>query len=100
MFVPLLNILIVPNAIEIAEMFLSVLLIADKVEMLEIGARYMVTVVSIVQIIFFCRDYSSNDGVKITYEAMGISCSVYTKNFFRNHNGFSVYANFILRYFM
>lgn len=61
LFVPLLNLLQVPNAVDIApsfpvgiaEMFLPVLLIADKVEMLDIGARYMVTAVSIVQIIFF-----------------------------------------------
>lgn len=63
LFVPLLNLLRVPNAVEIApsfpvgiaEMFLPVLLIADKVAMLDIGARYMVTAVSIVQIIFFAE---------------------------------------------
>ena len=62
-FVPLLNILKVPNAAEIApsfpvgiaEMFLPVLLIADKVASLEIGARYVVTAVSITQIIFFAE---------------------------------------------
>lgn len=62
-FVPLLNLLKVPNATEIAasfpvgiaEMFLPVLLIADKVASLEIGARYVVTAVSIVQIIFFAE---------------------------------------------
>lgn len=61
LFVPLLNILKVPNAAEIApsfpvgiaEMFLPVLLIADKVEVLHIGARFLVTCVSISQIIFF-----------------------------------------------
>jgi nucleoside recognition membrane protein YjiH len=63
LFVPLLNLLRVPNAVEIApsfpvgiaEMFLPVLLIADKVAILDIGARYMVTAVSIVQIIFFAE---------------------------------------------
>ena len=62
-FVPLLNILKVPNAVDIAasfpvgiaEMFLPVLLIADKVSNLAIGARYVVTAVSIVQIIFFAE---------------------------------------------
>ena len=61
LFVPLLNLLRVPNAIEIApsfpvgiaEMFLPVLLIADKAATLHIGARFMVTAVSISQIIFF-----------------------------------------------
>jgi len=60
-FTPLLNLLQVPNAVEIApsipvgiaEMFLPVLLIADKVEVLDIGARYFVTALSMVQIIFF-----------------------------------------------
>ncbi|UOE57796.1 YjiH family protein [Cytobacillus oceanisediminis] len=59
-FVPLLNILAVPNAQEIApsipvgfaEMFLPVLLIADQVDVIEIGARYFITVLSMVQIIF------------------------------------------------
>ena len=37
----------------IAEMFLPVLLISDKVSMLSEGARYMVVTVSMVQIIFF-----------------------------------------------
>lgn len=63
LFVPLLNILNVPNAVEIApsfpvgiaEMFLPVLLIADKIDILDIGARYVVTAVSIVQIIFFAE---------------------------------------------
>ena len=36
-------------------MFLPVLLIADKVSNLAIGARYVVTAVSIVQIIFFAE---------------------------------------------
>ncbi|NLY66037.1 MAG: YjiH family protein [Tissierellia bacterium] len=61
LFVPLLNILKVPNAVEIApsfpvgiaEMFLPVLLIADKVAALDIGARFLVTAVSISQILFF-----------------------------------------------
>ncbi|KAB7704075.1 YjiH family protein [Bacillus aerolatus] len=59
-FVPLLQILGVPSAQEIApsipvgfaEMFLPVLLIADQVDMIEIGARYFITVMSMVQIIF------------------------------------------------
>ncbi|WP_243292951.1 YjiH family protein [Bacillus sp. FJAT-47783] len=59
-FVPFLQVLGVPNAQEIApsipvgiaEMFLPVLLIADQIEMLDIGARYFVTVISMVQIIF------------------------------------------------
>ena len=61
LFVPILKLFRVPNAVEIApsmpigiaEMFLPVLLIADKVELLDIGARYVVTTVSIVQLIFF-----------------------------------------------
>lgn len=60
-FEPVLRLFQVPNAAEIApslpvgiaEMFLPVLLIADKVEMLEPAARYMVVTVSMVQIIFF-----------------------------------------------
>ncbi|MGL5750279.1 MAG: YjiH family protein, partial [Paraclostridium sp.] len=60
-FEPILNILQVPNAsdiapsvpVGIAEMFLPVLLIADKVEMIDIGARYFITALSMVQIIFF-----------------------------------------------
>lgn len=63
LFIPLLNLLNVPNAVEIApsfpvgiaEMFLPVLLIADKIDVLDIGARYVVTAVSIVQIIFFAE---------------------------------------------
>ena len=62
-FVPLLNLLKVPNAVEIApsfpvgiaEMFLPVLLIAENVANLDIGARFLVTSVSIVQIIFFAE---------------------------------------------
>ncbi len=61
LFVPLLQLLRIPNAVEIApsfpigiaEMFLPVLLIADKVEIIHIGARFMVAAVSMVQIIFF-----------------------------------------------
>lgn len=61
LFEPLLNLLAVPNAAEIApsllvgiaEMFLPVLLISDKVATLALGARYMVVTVSMVQIIFF-----------------------------------------------
>ncbi len=61
LFEPLLNICGVPDAaaiapsfpVGIAEMFLPVLLIADKVETLAMGARYMVVTVSMVQIIFF-----------------------------------------------
>ena len=60
-FIPLLNLFSVPNAVEIApslpvgiaEMFLPVLLIADKVDVLNIGARYFITTVSMVQILFF-----------------------------------------------
>lgn len=63
LFVPLLEIFRVPNAVEIApslpvgiaEMFLPVLLIADKVPFLDIQARYFVTTISIVQIIFFAE---------------------------------------------
>jgi len=59
-FVPLLVVLGVPNAQEIApsipvgfvEMFLPVLLIADKIDVLDIGARYFVTALSMVQVIF------------------------------------------------
>jgi nucleoside recognition membrane protein YjiH len=61
LFAPLLVLLQVPNAAEIApalpvgiaEMFLPVLMIADKVGTLAVGARYMVVTVSMVQIIFF-----------------------------------------------
>ncbi len=61
LFVPLLKLLAIPNAVEIApsvpvgiaEMFLPVLLIAEKVDVLDIGARYFVTALSMVQIIFF-----------------------------------------------
>lgn len=60
-FVPLLKLCGVPDAaaiapslpVGIAEMFLPVMLIADKVGELSIQARYMVTTVSICQIIFF-----------------------------------------------
>lgn len=62
-FVPLLQLLRVPDAMAIApsfpvglaEMFLPVLLIADKVELIDIGARYVVVAVSIVQTIFFAE---------------------------------------------
>lgn len=61
LFIPLLNILRVPDAaaiapsfpVGLAEMFLPVLLIADQIDTISIGARYVVTTVSIVQIIFF-----------------------------------------------
>lgn len=61
MFEPLLNLLQVPNAemiapsfpVGIAEMFLPVLLIKNDIALIEAGARYLVVVVSIVQIIFF-----------------------------------------------
>lgn len=61
LFEPLLNILQVPDAaiiapsfpVGIAEMFLPVLLISDQVEVLSEASRYMVVVVSMVQIIFF-----------------------------------------------
>ena len=58
---PLLVLLQVPDAaliapsipVGIAEMFLPVLLIADKIDIISEGARYMVVTVSMVQIIFF-----------------------------------------------
>lgn len=61
LFVPLLELCRVPDAaaiapslpVGIAEMFLPVMLIADNVANLSIQARYMVTTVSICQIIFF-----------------------------------------------
>ena len=60
-FEPLLMLLQVPNAAEIApsfpvgiaEMFLPVMMIADKVEMLGSRCTYMVVTVAMVQIIFF-----------------------------------------------
>ncbi len=60
-FEPLLNILQVPDAemiaqsfpVGIAEMFLPVLLIKNNIALIDAGARYLVVVVSIVQIIFF-----------------------------------------------
>ncbi|WP_418565269.1 YjiH family protein [Pyramidobacter piscolens] len=60
-FIPILKLCAVPDAeviapslpVGIAEMFLPVMLIADKVSELSIKARYMVTTVSICQIIFF-----------------------------------------------
>ena len=60
---PLLKLLQVPNATEIAasfpvgiaEMFLPVLLIAEKVPNLAPGARFLVVSVSICQIIFFAE---------------------------------------------
>lgn len=60
-FEPILRILQVPDAaiiapslpVGIAEMFLPVLMIADKVDILTEAARYMVVTVSMVQIIFF-----------------------------------------------
>ncbi len=61
LFVPLLEVCGVPDAeiiapslpVGIAEMFLPVMLIADKVDVLSIQARYLVTTISICQIIFF-----------------------------------------------
>lgn len=63
LFVPLLKLLQIPNATEIAasfpvgiaEMFLPVLLIAEKVPNLAPGARFLVVSVSICQIIFFAE---------------------------------------------
>lgn len=60
-FVPLLNLLQIPNAMivapaiimGIAEMFLPVLMIADSIDTVDIGARYFITVISMVQMIFF-----------------------------------------------
>lgn len=59
-FVPLLQLFAVPNAQDIApsipvgfaEMFLPVLLIADKVDMIEVSARYFIVALSMVQMIF------------------------------------------------
>lgn len=61
MFEPLLNLLQVPNVeliapsfpVGIAEMFLPVLLIKNNIAIIDAGARYLVTAVSIVQMIFF-----------------------------------------------
>ncbi|TJX12787.1 YjiH family protein [Tissierella creatinini] len=60
-FIPLLNLLRIPNAdliaasfpIGIAEMLLPVLLLQKNLELLDMGTRYLVTVVSLVQVIFF-----------------------------------------------
>lgn len=59
-FVPLLQLLGVPDAgaiapsilVGFAEMFLPVLLIAEHVDMIDISARYFITALSMVQIIF------------------------------------------------
>lgn len=61
LFVPLLQMLSIPDAVAIApaitlglaEMFLPVLYIADAISMLDIGARYFIAALSMVQIIFF-----------------------------------------------
>ncbi len=61
LFEPILSLLGVPDAaiiapslpVGIAEMFLPVLLIADKIDVISEAARYMVVTVSMVQIIFF-----------------------------------------------
>lgn len=61
LFEPLLRLFAVPNAAEIApslpvgiaEMFLPVLLISDKIDVLAPAARFIVVTVSMVQIIFF-----------------------------------------------
>ncbi len=61
LFEPILVLMQVPDAaaiapalpVGIAEMFLPVLMIADKADTLSLGARYMVVTVSMVQIIFF-----------------------------------------------
>lgn len=63
LFLPLLHLLRVPDAqmiaasfpLGIAEMFLPVLLIAENVDKIHIGARFLVTSVSIAQIIFFAE---------------------------------------------
>lgn len=63
LFVPFLQLFQIPNAVDIApalmlgiaEMFLPVLMIADSIDTIDIGARYFVTVVSMVQIIFFAE---------------------------------------------
>lgn len=62
-FLPVIKLLQVPNAMEVAaaipagvtEMFLPVLTIADKVETLELGARYFITAVSMVQVVFLAE---------------------------------------------
>lgn len=62
-FLPIMKLLQIPDAAEIAgsiptgitEMFLPVLVIADKVDILSEGARYFVIAVSMVQIIFFAE---------------------------------------------
>src|SRR5699024_2543184 len=62
-FVPLLQVLGVPDAqaiapsipVGFAEMFLPVLLIADNVEFIDIGARYFITALSMVQVIFLAE---------------------------------------------
>lgn len=62
-FLPLMNLLQVPEASEIAkaiptgitEMFLPVLVIADQVDVLSEAARYFVVAVSMVQVIFFAE---------------------------------------------
>ncbi|MBZ2174840.1 YjiH family protein [Schnuerera sp. xch1] len=62
-FLPLIKLLQVPDALEVAaaipagvtEMFLPVLTIADRVDIIAIGARYFITAVSMVQIIFLAE---------------------------------------------
>lgn len=62
-FLPIMKLLQVPDAAQIAgsiptgitEMFLPVLVIADKIDVLSEGARYFVIAVSMVQIIFFAE---------------------------------------------
>ncbi|MDQ0253003.1 nucleoside recognition membrane protein YjiH [Evansella vedderi] len=61
LFVPILQLFVVPNAMEIApaitvglaEMFLPVLMIADLIGTIDIKAAYFITALSMVQIIFF-----------------------------------------------
>lgn len=72
-FEPLLNILQVPDAaliapsfpIGLAEMFLPVLLIADKIDLISEGARFLVVSVSITQIIFFAETIVTMMSVKL-----------------------------------
>ena len=75
-FVPLLKLFFVPDAaivgpaiiMGIAEMFLPVLMIADSVDTVDIGARYFITVISMVQMIFFVETapVMLSTGLKIT----------------------------------
>ena len=81
-FLPLIKLLRVPNAMDVAaaipagitEMFLPVLTIADKVDTLHIGARYFITAVSMVQIIFLAESVvvSMTTGIPLTFKELMI----------------------------